>query len=87
MTEALTIGSEGGGVSTTSPVIQGAGYGVYNGNPDNASAKTSFDFYDGILKGVTGAIYDDTYVANKETGYDITTGTEGTYTTAYLTSE
>ena len=45
---SLTIGTQGGGVSTTSPTIQGKTYGV--------TAVATYKFYDGILKGETGAV-------------------------------
>ena len=44
----LVIGTQGGGISTTSPVIQGKTYGV--------TAASAYEFYDGIIKGQTGAI-------------------------------
>lgn len=70
------LGEEGGGVSTTSPVAIGNDYGI-----DNSS---TFNFYDGILKGKTDAINGN--VNNIETNYSITTGVDGAYKTAILTS-
>ena len=78
-TGTLTIGTSGGSVSKTSPLIQGAGYGVSD------STSTGFKFYDGILKGVIGA-YEVS--ATPETGYDIVNNVETIggkiYKTAYL---
>lgn len=76
----LIIGEQGGGVSTTSPSIQGYQYGV--------NSTTNFKFYDGILKGKNGGINDVTKANTREPGYGIDTSTEQiggeTYNTAYL---
>ena len=74
----LTIGSKDGTIDITTPVLIGATNGV-----NNAS---TFNFYDGILKGKVDAISGT--VADKEAGSSITTSTEVidgiTYQTAYL---
>lgn len=70
------FGTEGGGVSTTSPVAIGSIYGINN--------SSTFNFYDGILKGKTDAINGN--VNNIETNYSVTTGVDGQYKTAILTS-
>ena len=71
----LTIGVEGGGVNATTPVIQGGIYGVNNSTGSSAPVSTDFNYYDGIIKGKTRAIYDEEHVI-KETGYGILHGTE-----------
>ena len=48
----MTIGTEGGGVDTTTPVMQGATFGI--------ESLTDFSFYDGIAKGKTRGISDAT---------------------------
>ena len=85
----ITIGTLGGGVSTTTPVIQGAGvttgagYGVYF-SVSNTSAK----FYDGIIKGTLGTFSDFDKISATETGYFYSYGTEvisgATYDTVCL---
>ena len=77
----LTIGEKGDGiVSTTSPVIIGKTYGV--------KSLSKFTYYDGIIKGVTKAIFDETKISETETGYNIFHSEESisnlTYKTAYL---
>ena len=75
------IGTQGGSVSTTSPVLQGAINGI--------KTVGTFNFYDGIIKGGTHAI--NGTVSAKESGYSVTTGSEtidGTpYETAKLTAD
>ena len=77
----VTIGTQDGNIET-SPVIQGSTYGIYNSQ--------SINFYDGIVKGKTNAIYKDTNIANIEANSTITTSTEDingiTYKTAQLTA-
>ena len=74
----LTIGVKNGTINTSSPVLQGAKYGVYNSG--------TFKFYDGILKGIAGAY--SSVPDEIETGSSIVTGSEtidgNTYETAYL---
>ncbi len=70
----LIIGNNDGTISTTSPVIRGGTYAVNNTNIININGSTAnanitnFEFYDGILKGKTSAVFNDTYVT-KPTGY------------------
>jgi len=74
----MNIGVKDGTVNTSSPILQGATYGITN-------TKT-FNFYDGILKGVAGTI--EGTATNLETNYEIHESTEEidgiTYQTAYL---
>ena len=76
----MTIGTQDGSVSKTSPLIQGVTYGIY--------ASTNFTFNDGIIKGKTAAINNETKAQILETDYSITHLDEtidGTvYKTAYL---
>lgn len=77
----VNIGTKGGGVSTTSPAIQGVSYGLYiEGGVAN--------FYDGIIKGQTLAIYNEQLILENEPGYAVLHGTEtiggNTYDTANL---
>ena len=82
---SLTIGTSDGSVNTTSPVIQGGTYGVNNSSTSgNVTTLTNFNFYDGILKGKTKAIYDEDHILNKELGYGILPGIDGVYKTASL---
>ena len=74
----LVIGVKDGSINASSPVLQGANYGVNNTG--------TYKFYDGILKGIVGA-YSNT--PNEiETNSQIISGTEtignSTYQTAYL---
>ena len=73
----LTIGSDDGLINTASPVIQGKTYGV--------KSTTSFNFYDGIIKGVTDS-YSGTAVENESTQEVNNTETINgeTYKTIYL---
>jgi uncharacterized repeat protein (TIGR02543 family) len=78
----LIIGTEDGLYDATSPVIQGKKYGV--------NTSTNISMYDGILKGVSGAINDQSYIptANTEAGMEpVDSGTEtiegSTYHTLY----
>ena len=76
----MTIGTKDGNVDTTSPVIQGATYGV--------SSSTNFKFYDGIIKGKTNDFNNEAKIEEKEEGYNVVHHTElideETYQTAYL---
>ena len=78
---ALVIGEEGGNISITSPVIQGATYGV------NTTTST-VEFYDGIVKGVTHAFNNENSISEIEAHCAITHSSEvidgDTYETAYL---
>ena len=59
----LTIGVEDGTSTSATPTIQGFTYGVYN---SNGTTSADFNFYDGAIKGRTGAIYDDTKVTKED---------------------
>ena len=54
----LEIGTQGDGIDTTSPVIQGKNYGIYS--------TKNYSFYDGIIKGMIDAVNDDSRI----TGYE-----------------
>ena len=47
----LNLGTKDGTINSTSPDIQGATYGI-----KNSGNGTVFNFYDGIVKGITGSI-------------------------------
>lgn len=64
----MTIGTSDGNADATSPVIIGSKNGVI--------ATTTFDFYDGIIKGNESAISDLSKINNIETGYMIEKSTE-----------
>ncbi len=76
----MIIGIKDGNIDKTSPIIQGATYGVQSGS--------NFSFYDGTIKGKTGTINDVGKVVDRETGYDIASSEETRdgekYKTAYL---
>ncbi len=76
----LIIGTNDGTASSTTPSIQGKTYGI--------ESAIDFSLYDGIAKGKTAAVSDETKITNIETGYQITNGTEtisgATYHTLYL---
>ena len=78
----LIIGVEDANVDITSPVIQGATYGV------NSGSSATLEFYDGIVKGKTNAFNNENYITDWEDEYDIIDSTEvisgETYKTAYL---
>ena len=82
-TATLTIGTEGGGVSTTSPTIRGNTYGV--------KATSNFNFYDGRISGKTLAIDNETHVNDIEDNYVLFHKTEtisnASYKSVYLTHE
>ena len=80
---AITLGeNEGGTPSTTSPVIIGGSYGLYEG---------LFNFYDGIVKGGIDYFNNGDIVSSVATGAALAFGTDtidgATYQTAYLTPE
>ena len=78
----VTIGINDGIVDKTTPVIQSEASGLFRTSPGQ------FHFYDGIIKGTTKAIDDETAVTDWEAGYEIAHGEEiigsQTYKTAYL---
>ena len=82
---AVEIGSKDGNVSTTTPVIQSGTYGIssYSNNDGR------FKFYDGIIKGKTGAINNEaTLITDVENYCEIVHSQETinnqTYQTAYM---
>ena len=64
----LTIGTQDGSHSTSAPIIQAKRYGVYS--------TVNYSFYDGILKGVTGAVNDETLITATESGTQKVNDTE-----------
>ena len=70
----LTIGSKDGTVSKENPTITGNSYGINNSG--------TFNFYDGTIKGKTGAITGA--VAEIEEGYEIIKETIDSYEVKYL---
>ena len=83
----LNIGTKDGTVDSTTPVLQGFKYAVNNSiTSGGVTTPKYFNFYDGILKGKTDAIYNDDYVQDKETGYGILYGSETINDTIYKTA-
>ena len=76
-TGTITIGEKDGNVSIETPIITGKTYGIYNNSNNNV-----FNFYDGVIKGETGAIYGK--VNDIETNYEIITKTENGIESKYL---
>lgn len=76
----VTIGSQGGTIDTTSPIIMGATYAV-----DNSKGKT-FNYYDGILKrqGTSGNLVNGN-ITNQEANTHIVNGTENIDGVDYIT--
>ena len=76
----LTIGTKDGSIDITSPAFIGVTNGI--------KSTTNFNFYDGIAKGKTAAIENESKVSDKEDGSSIVHGTEiideEEYKTAYL---
>ena len=74
----LTVGTNDGTINAQTPVIMGKTYGLKNAS--------TFNFYDGIIKGITGAISGT--ITNQETNSQIVNGTETingkTYKTQHL---
>ncbi len=75
-TGTLTLGTSGGVPSSDSPVVQGLTYGIKNSG--------TFNFYDGIVKGVTDAISGT--VTKTEEKYCIVYGTENIGSNVYKTA-
>ena len=69
----ITIGDSSVAISSSNPNITGM-YGV--SNPSG-----TFNFYNGILRGTTAAYYGN--ITTKRSGATLTTGTSGSYKTAY----
>ena len=65
----LVVGQKDGEVVLTNPIIQGATYGVN-------STTSNFSFYDGVIKGKTSAINDETKLTDIETGHSLNHKTE-----------
>ena len=76
--KTLNIGTKDGNISTSSPIIQGADYGISNDG--------TLKFYDGKIKGITDAF--SNMPNDIETNSQIVNGTEQidgeTYKTAHL---
>ncbi|MDO4975597.1 MAG: InlB B-repeat-containing protein, partial [Alphaproteobacteria bacterium] len=74
----LTIGTNNGSINIQTPAIRGETYGLKNAG--------TFNFYDGIIKGITNAISGT--ITNQETNSHIVNGTETisgkTYKTQHL---
>lgn len=75
----LILGKEDGTAGNTTPVIQGKTYGV-----DTSRAGSTFNFYDGIVKGVTGSISGS--IADYENGASRVDATEIIGTDTYNTT-
>ena len=73
----INIGEKDGNVSTETPIITGKTYGIYNNNNNSV-----FNFYDGIIKGETGAIYGK--VNDIETNYEVISKIEDGIESKYL---
>ena len=56
------VGVKDGNVSTVSPEFISEGYGAY-------ITSGTFNYYDGVFKGTTSAINDDSLISDTETGY------------------
>lgn len=78
---SLIVGTNDGEVSTNLPKIMGRNEALFNGITGNVP----LEFYDGILMS-RKATFTDTFKANVvvPAGYEIVTGTDGDYKTAYL---
>ncbi len=75
----LTIGDNtDGNLSTVSPEIQGKTYGI--------RSTVAFDFYDGVVKGITDAIDNEINVVQTDSSYSIVHGTETIGSDSYKTS-
>lgn len=72
----LILGEEDGTAGNTTPVIQGHTYGV-----KTSGSGSSFKFYDGIVKGITGSISGT--VSETEVGATRVDTTDGTYYITY----
>lgn len=79
----LTIGEKDGTADKTAPIIQGALYGVF--------ANTSFNFYDGTIKGKTNAVNNVSKIADIETNHDLVHSAEvinsQNYDTLFLSND
>ena len=79
-----TVGTQGGGVSTTSPSFIGESTGI------NIKTGTTFNYYDGVAKGKVNAFVNESEIDAKETGYVVVHSAEtinnNTYLTAFLSN-
>lgn len=79
---SLTIGTKNEDVDITSPIIQGATYGV------NSASSQTLDFYDGTVKGQTHAFNNENYITDIEEESDLAHDSEiidgNNYEIAYL---
>ena len=77
----LTVGTKDGNINTNSPLMQGATYGVTNTG--------TFEFYDGIAKGMTAAVSGNiTDIETNSVKVESTETIDGeTYHSAYLGAE
>jgi len=73
-TGTLTVGNASSAISTSSPNLTGKQRGVWHWSG-------TFNFYNGILKGETEAYGQS--ITNRRSGATLTTGTSGSYKTAY----
>ena len=67
----LTIGTEGGGMSITSPLIQATTYGAVG-----VTSTTNFSFFDGVVKSRSTPFDDVSKITAMESGYGIVSSTE-----------
>ena len=76
----ITIGTSDGTINITNPVIQGVNAGL------SIAENKTFNFYDGIIKGVSNAIDRPSSLDGKEDGSEILDGTEDISGTTYKTA-
>ena len=74
----VTIGTQDGNIEK-SPIIQGSTYGIYNNQ--------SINFYDGIAKGKTNAVYNESNISEMEANSTISHSTEVINGATYKTFE
>ena len=77
-TGIVEIGTKDDNPDTSSLLIQGKTYGVYN--------YTAFKFYDGTIKGITDTIYKKDLISDLEDGYNPLYSSDATYKIAQLSS-
>ena len=73
----LTIGVKDGVVNKNTPVIQGSINGI--------TSTVNYNFYDGIIKGITAAVDDENDIVDIETGMELLHSTETIGGSAYKT--
>ena len=76
----VIIGTEDNLYDETSPVLQGASYGL-----DTKDNTTTNKIYDGILKGVTAAVDDETRITDTEANAVKVNDVDGNYKVLYYT--